>query len=434
MKNTANPTMTIASLQELHKRLAAHGLSLCGRGVDGQPLAPQVNKFFEDLNKNLGDPEKIRQRNELMARAEMDPAVRHQLCGMRKETLSNYIYASNNILSAFFDITNLADDEWLEVVNETIQETSVTYIGADGGIKNVKVVKDAAAMRVVLRYITSQKVTYRRTDIYTGSIVDAALKTLDMGYDLRNQIDALCWALLTDPTYGAFGTFRYFGDGGSPLASKSQYVYVPNTRIVTGNLPTTNSIVLSDNTDSTSFRFKVIQAAIKYFGQWGGCFSIGDLVPTGRILLPGADAADIMSEIVPSGNTNNPVANELLTKGWTKINYGRAGEWTLQTDNTLPPGACYFEANRKPGHACFKPSQDREVVKGADDYTLMQTNEEERWAQKPFGAYINQAERMNVLRVVYRTVTTPTDITQPALHAQPSGDTGEVLTPSVSLS
>ena len=96
--------------------------------------------------------------------------------------------------------------------------------------------------------------------------------------------------------------------------------------------------------------------------------------------------------------------------------------------------ACYFEANRKPGHACFKPSQDREVVKGADDYTLMQTNEEERWAQKPFGAYINQAERMNVLRVVYRTVTTPTDITQPALHAQPSGDTGEVLTPSVSLS
>jgi len=233
--------------------------------------------------------------------------------------------------------------------------------------------------------------------------------------DIKNQMDGNCYALLTTPaayapnglTAGAFGPFRYYKDGvNPPLAKKTQYTYLPNSRINIANLPTTNDLTLGDNGAATSFRYAVIRAIVKYFAQWNGAFPEGDLIPTGRILIPGADVADIADEIVPSGTTNNKVANELLERGWTRIDYlGR--NWTLEGDNTLPPGACLVESNRKPGRVYFKPSLDRDEVRGEEDYTLAMNNEEERWAQKVFGAYINSATRMNALRVTYRTPAAP---------------------------
>ena len=397
-------TMSITQLQDRIRRFGVRGVSLCGQTVDGKPLGATVKQYFDDLLVSITDPAAIEQGNKFRASAETDPAARRQLCGIRVETLNNYILATNNIASMFFELVNLADDERPVVQNTTDQEINVTFVGADGGIKSAKVVKEDDETLINLRYLTTDRVRYRRVDIYRGSITDAALKTLRMAYDIKNQIDGQCYSLLTDPTKGAFGTFRFYKDGvNPPLAKRSQYVFLPNSRINVANLPTTNDITLASNSATTSFSYECIRAAVKYFAQWNGAFPEGDLSPTGRILIPGGDVADIGSEIVPSGTTNNPVANELLVSGFSRINYmGR--DWNLESDNTLPPGSCLVEANRKPGRVYMKPSQDRDIVRGEEDYELALNNEEERWAQKVFGAYINSASRMNVLRINYRTL------------------------------
>jgi hypothetical protein len=392
------------SMEQLHARLklfGTRGLALCGRTADGQLLGRQVKKFFDELLTSTTDPERIRQREEFMARAEKDPVARQQLCGIRVETINNYIMATINIMGMFFEVVNLADDERPVVQYTTNQEIAVAYVGSDGGLRSAKVVKEDDEVLINLHYLTTDAVRYRRVDIYRGTIVDAALKTLWMAYDLKNQMDARCYSLLTDATKGAFGTFRYYKDGQTPLSKRSQYTYLPNSRIDVRNLPATNDVVLGDNSTSTSFRIACLRAAKKYVSKWQGCFPEGDLALTGRVLIPGADAADISDEIVPSGSTRNRVADELMERGWARINY-LGTDFDLHTDNTLPPNQCLFELNRKPGRVYLKPSQDREVARGEDVYELAKNNEEERWSQKVFGAYITSATRMNVLRVTYR--------------------------------
>jgi hypothetical protein len=395
-------TMSKAQLQDRMKMFGRRSLHLCGLTPDGKAIGPQVKEFFDKLLESTNDPEKIRQRNEFLARAEKDPVAKMQLCAIRVDTINNYVLATINIMAMFFEVINLADDERPVIQYTTDQEILVSYIGADGGLNSKKVVKDDDEVLVNMHYLTTERLRYRRVDIYRGTIVDAALKTLRMAYDLKNQMDAKCYSLLTDPVLGAFGAFRYYGDGGAALAHKSDYTFVPNSRINILNLPPTNDIALSDNTANTSMRYPVLKAAKKYANQWQGAFPEGDLMLTGRILIPGADAADIADEIVPSGNTNNRVADDLLEKGWVRINY-LGDEYELINDNTLAPGSCLVELNRKPGRTYFKPSLDREVVRGEDVYELQINNEEERWAQKPFGAYITTATRMNILRIKYRS-------------------------------
>jgi hypothetical protein len=326
--------------------------------------------------------------------------------------------ASINIISMFFDIVNLGDDERPVVQNTTDQEISVAFVGADGSPRMVKVVKDDDETLINLHYLTTERVRYRRVDIYRGTIVDAALKTLRMAYDLKNQMDGQAYSLLTDANLGAFGAFIYPGSAAGagagsgtvpPLKSSGvasttgvDYTFLPNSRINVNNLPKTNDLVLDDNGGTTKFRYKVLRVIKKYADQWSGAFPEGDLVPTGRLLIPAADASDIAEEIVPSGSTNNNVANDLLERGWSQVDY-LGMKWSLGTDNTLPPKSCLAQFNRRPGKVYLKPSQDREVVRGEDVYELSLNNEEERWAQKVFGCYINNAQRMNIVRVTYQS-------------------------------
>jgi len=401
------------SMEELHGRIkvfGARGRHLCGRMPDGQPLGLAVQKFFADLLVSTTDPAQIAARNEFFIRAEKDPVAKMQLCGIRVDTINNYILASINILPMFFEVINLAEDERPVVQNTTDQEIAIAKIGADGGVTMVKIAKDDDETLITLNYLTTKIVRYRRTDIYRGTIVDAALKTLRLAYDLKNQLDALAYALLTDPVNGAFGAFIYPGSAAGagsqstvvPPAHISDYTFLPNSRINLLNLPLTNDIVMSDNSATTSFRYKVLATIRKYADQWAGSFPEGDLIPSGRILIPGADASDIAAEIVPSGNTNNSVADQLLETGYAKINY-LGKNWELVTDNTLPPKYCLCEFNRKAGRAYFKPNMDRDVIRGADVYELDKNNEEERWSQKVYGFYISNPQRVNILRIKYRS-------------------------------
>lgn len=392
-------TLDLPSYQDQLKRFAARAkTSLCGYTmVNGQKVAigDATAQFFNDLLTSTNDPEKLKQRGEFMHRAENDPVAKAQLCGIRVEQFNNYILASQNILGMFFNVVNLADDERPVIQNTTDQEIRVGYIGANGEPKSKLVERDDEEALVNLHYLTSEQVTYRKKDIYRGTIVDAALQTLRLAYDVKNQMEGQAFTLLTAAVNagGAFGAFTFTG-------KKANYTYLANSRIKTANLPTTNDIVLASNSGSTKFRYEVLRAALRYGNQWTGCFPEGDLIPTGRILVPALEASDIAEEIVPSGSTSNAVADQLLQNGWTQIDYlGR--KFMLVSDNTLDAKTCYVEFNRKPGTAYFKPSQDRDVV--GNTYELDKKNLEERYMQKIFGAYINSATRVNVCRIKYTT-------------------------------
>ena len=388
----------LSSYTDQLKRFSARAQSLCGYTmVDGKrvPIGQATAAFFDDLLKNTNDPVKIAERNEFFAKAEKDPVARGQLCGIRVEQFSNYILASQNILGMFFEAVNLADDERPVVQNTTQQEIRVGYVGADGEPRMVAVNRDDDEALINLHYLTSELVRYKKVDIYRGTIVDAALQTLRMAFDVKNQMEKEAFTLLTAAVNagGAFGAFTFTG-------KRANYTYLANSRILTSNLPSTNDIVVPGNSGSTKFRYAVLKAIMKYGHQWSGAFPEGDLVPTGRILISALEASDIADEIVPSGSTSNAVADQLLTQGWTTIDY-LGKKFTLVADNTLAAKYCYAEYNRKPGRVYFKPSQDRDVV--VSNFELDKKNEEERYMQKVFGAYINSATRVNVARFQYTT-------------------------------
>ncbi len=390
-------TMSLGDLQKRFAIFGRRGAQLCGRMPDGSDLGQAVKKFFDDLLTSTTDPEKIRQRNEFLARAEKDPVARQQMLAIRVQTINNYVLATVNIQEMFFETQVLADDERPVIQNTTDQEIKISYVGQDGGLKSVKVTKDDDEVMQNLHLLTTDKVNYKRRDIYRGTIVDAALQTLRLAYDIKNQQDARCFTALQ----AAFGTFRYYKDGGSPLTKKSQYTYLPNSRINIANLPATNDIVLTNNSGVTKFRTDALVAAIQYEAGWQGAFPEGDLKLTNRVLLPAKDATDIAAEFPPSGSTRNKTADEIIEEGCSRVNY-LGHDFVIKGDNTLTPGTAYFEMNRKAGIAYSKPSQDREVTKGEDDYEMNERNEEERWVQKVFGTHVNSARRMNVLRVKYR--------------------------------
>jgi hypothetical protein len=364
----------------------------------GKPLGPEVVRFFTEALTVFDDPEKYKAGQALLAKANNreDMEARTRLNSIRIVQATNYILASQNIIPFFFDITVLAENERPAFINSTIQEVRVRYVSQDGSPPELKVIKPQAEVLIDLRLLSTPIITYMKMDIYKGNVVDSALQTLRLAYDMANQQEQLAKDLLLT------GLGSFLTTGPPHLRS-----YFPNSRIKTALLPTTNDITVPNSSSSgalSKFRFAVFKEAEKYSTQWGAFGEKGPLNPTGRILVPGGEASDLADEIVPSGSTSNPVADALLEDGWMVIDYlGR--KWIVVSDNTLAPGACYVELGRKPAHAFLKPSMDREEVK--DDYETRLRNEEERYMQKVFGAYINETERMNFCRIRYNTSYDP---------------------------
>ncbi len=390
------------SFPQMQKRLAMmaeRATHLCGTMADQTPLSESVPAFLKNLiteSAELNKPgsDKAKARAEFLARAQEDPKLCAQMCAIRVETYNNFILADQNILSFFYEIVNLKDDERPVAQNTTDQEIRVSYIGQDGEPEEVKVVRKDEEALIDLHYLMTKEIKYRKDDIYRGSVIDAALQTLRVSYDMSNQMEAKAFTLLTQSVAngGCFGDFTFTG-------TRPSRVYVPNSRINVSNLPATNDITVPGTGHGTKFDFRVFKAAKKYGDQWGKAFIEGPLYPTGRILIPSLDASDIADQIVPSGNTNNAVANELLEKGWTSIGY-LGINWILVADNTLTPGQCYPEYSRKPGRIYLKPGLDKEGL-STNEYENDLKNEERRWLRKAFGAYINNATRINTCRLTY---------------------------------
>jgi hypothetical protein len=388
-------TMSVNDLRVKLRAFAARSKCCSGRLMNGELLSEALPKFFNELLDSTTNPEKIRQRNEFLARAEADPVARQQLASVRVELFNNYLLATNHMLDFFFEVVNLKLDEKPVAQNTTMQPVKCYYVGDDGEPRMVRVDRDDQDQLINMFFLSTDLVRYKKVDLYRGTIVDAALATLRMSYDMANQIDALLFNLLDSK---AFGTFVFTG-------KKQNFPYLANPRIKTANLPNTNDVTVPGANTTSTFGFPTLTAIVNYCNRWSGAFLEGNLQPTGRILVPPPHIADITNGITPANTPNNKVADELMLEGWAAVHWlGR--DWTFIPDNTLDPSKfiCYPEFNLKPGRAYFKPELDEEKV-STNVYELDKKNEEERWMRKPFGPYINNSNFPKIARFKYCTAT-----------------------------
>lgn len=305
---------------------------------------------------------------------------------LRLEHINNFVYPQLTFGSSYFKIVSLGHADRPVVVNETKQEIRVGYISQDGEARCVKLTNPAEETMIPLKMLSTEKYGYRLEDIYNGDIAPQASKNYDVAFDLANQVDKLAFDLMTASLAngGVFGPFTLTGN-------KVTRVYVPHSRIVTSNLPTSNDITAPNTTSVSVFRLEAIRAVIKYCDQWGGL--VGR--PTGRLIVPAIDATALADEIVPTGSTSNPVADQMLN-GYTQFDY-LGVRWQIYPDITLQPDQFYAVLGKPIGTMYVKPSMER---------TFEEINQEKNWGERSMRKVIGFSTpsqlRLNALRVRYQ--------------------------------
>jgi hypothetical protein len=372
-------------LQDRLRKMQGRALSL--NGLTADPAVMNSLKPFFDRAMGPVTAERRKEMLRLVQDAWDSTEKKAELCGLRVTTVDNYVRATSAFASLFFRRVDLADDERPVFQHTYRNEIRVHYMSEDGQARSIKAVKAQKQIFIDLRVLTSDEVSYQIRDVYQGDITDMSLATVDIGYDMTNKVDAEAYNLMHTGSvlYGNFTT----------TGAKLDRTWVPNSRIHTPNLPTTNDIVLSGNTTSTKFRLQVVRAILKYCESWGNIFG-APLRPTGVILVPSSDSTDLAEEILPTGSTNNSVADGVLSD-YTQFDYMKT-RWTLVPDVTLAPGVCYPVLNRAIGEAYFKPSMDEEFVE-----TFRKKNLETRSQNKVVGFAIPEPWRPFATRVRYTT-------------------------------
>lgn len=320
-----------------------------------------------------------------LARAGDRTAIR-ELDEIRKETVDLYIRARSDVASLYYNSVILAQAEQPCFVFTFRNEVNVKYTSEDGSPRTQKGVKSQQPVFFNLTPLMSDKFEYQLWDINLGTDVAAAiLATVDIAWDLAAKVDSLANTLLKT-LYGSFKT----------TGAKLSRTYTLGSHIVPGNLPTTNDLVLSDNTGSTNFRMAAIRAILKYCNSWGNVFGT-PLMPTGIIRVPSIDATAIADEFnALTTSPANIVQTSVLTDYRSFVYYGK---WTVVPDVTLDPadGMAYPVLNRPIGNVYSKPAFAREFVKTYED-----ENKEIRWQMQPIGFATPEPWRTFTCRVKYR--------------------------------
>ena len=395
---------------ELQKRL----LGLAGRcrtlnGLGVSATMAGLDKVFEEAAKTGGIPKMSYEGKDVpitdvmdMARRKVPSAIQ-ALNALRMENVELYVRATSNF-GMMFETVTLEENEQPVIEHSYRNPVAVRYIGEDGGARTVKAVKARKQTFFPLRELHSNEVGYQIRDINQGNDIAAASQaTVDIAWDLANKEDMEMFNLLQGGTingqsYGAgvYGAFRTTG-------TKLDRTYIPNPRIQTANLPTTNLIINSGIYDlvegvqtaahSNVFRFGVIRAIMKYCDSWGNIWG-RPIRPTGAILIPSSETTSISDEIQPTGRFYNEVAQGVL-QSYTMFEY-MGVRWTLIGDPNLAPGACFPILNGKVGNRYAKPMFDEEFVE-----TDRKKNWETRSAMKVFSLATVETWRVNALKVVY---------------------------------
>lgn len=397
-------TMSQDELQERLNYFARRSQSLCGKiGVmEGgklivKELGATVSDFFKTMLKSTTDPEVIRQRNEFMARVQNgDPVAKAQFCAARLEQYNNFLMARLDWINQYAEIVTLAPDEWAAEQNSTQNEITCLYIGEDGTAKMQKIAKEDPEFRLQIRLLTTPVIRYKARDLYRGNVVDAALQTINLTFDMANKANSEFFTMLKNNAFVAAWSFSN--------AKKQKWPFITNSYIDQNNLPAGNDVTVTGASSSTFFDWATLDEIVDWAARWNGLSPDGDLRPTGRIRLPSSHMRKFGSGTSPSGAMPSKPAEQVLEQGWTGVRY-RNIDWTFIPDSTLPANAytCYPEFNMKPARYFKKPAFDQDVVRtGQQDHRLLEANEEERQVQTVYSASINTANYRKLARFTYK--------------------------------
>ncbi len=329
------------------------------------------------------------------------------LNALRIEQVQNYVSASSQWASGFFNQVTLGPADEPVYTNETMEEVRIGHLGEGGEPDSVRVVKSQSKTTVGLRILSSAKVRYLVNDLYKGNIGEMARKTIDIARDLAIKKDREHYNVLTQSTAngGAFGVFSY----EQGRTNKSTRIYVPHSTIDTSRLPTTNDINLTAaaNTTNNPMSFgsltafdmqKVILTVLHYANQWGDNLPGGGrLVPTGDIIMPSDEiVTNATTNFITANNTTSAIQSQIADNGYMSVMYlGR--KWNFIPDSAYcPDGFCFPRFNLLPGISYSKPSFDKEFVE-----TDLRTGWETRDQLTAYGAVVISQHRPRALRIRY---------------------------------
>lgn len=332
----------------------------------------------------------------------------HTLAGARIEMINNFVWAYPGIMSWFTTEVTLAADEQPFIVNETSQETAVTWIGEDGTPVRQRVIRPQARTPLPLYLLSSTAVRYKTFDVYRGDVRERTTSTINIARDVKIKLDLLLFGLmnLAQSAGGCFGAFSYENSS----SNTELRIWQPHSGIDTTQLPTTNDLDLTQTPGSamnptpvqlSGFGINIIPVILDYANRWSDIFDGGALVPTGEILVPAADIANIAYAFLPVANAlEQRIQEEINRLGYFSVNYlGR--NWTFVPSLFIQRGTCYPRFNKQPGITYSKPALDREWVE-----VNIPENWEERYMRKVVGAVFPAQHRIRTLRIKYATFQT----------------------------
>lgn len=329
----------------------------------------------------------------------------HALASARIEEINNFVWAFPGFMQYYATEVTLAPDEQPFLINETMQEISVTWIGEDGTPVRQRVIRPQARTPVPLYVLSTAAVRYKTFDVYRGDVRERTTKVIDIARDLKIKLDLLLFGLMNLPqsSGGCFGPFSYENTAADPELR----IWQPHSGIDVTQLPTTNDLDLTATPGSatnptpvqlSAFGINIIPVILDYANRWGDIFDGGALVPTGEILVPAADISNIAYAFLPVANgLEQRIQEEINRLGYFGVNY-LGKNWYFIPSLFIQRGTCYPRFNKKPGVIYSKPALDREWVE-----VNIPENWEERYMRKVVGALFPAQHRIRTLRIKYAT-------------------------------
>ena len=194
---------------------------------------------------------------------------RLELAALRTFTIELYVRGTSQFLQ-YFRTVPLAPNEQPNYLTSYMQETSVRYIAEDGYTTARMIAKAQKVAQFAMRALHTDDVLYPIRDLTLGTDVQESAKaTVDLGFDMANQVDLLAYGLVT----GSLGSFTAGVAGGAAALAAT---YIPNSRIQQALLPQTNILptitgVVSPAANTPGW-FQIPAAIIAYCDAWGNIF------------------------------------------------------------------------------------------------------------------------------------------------------------------
>ena len=308
-----------------------------------------------------------------------------ELAALRQVTLDLYVRSTSNF-SMFYSTEVLAPDAQAVYVSTYRNEVKVRYIGQDGGMRTTTAAKAMKQAYIDLKELSTDEIGYPVRDINLGTnIGEMSQATVDLGFDMGNKVDLLAYQLYLQQI-GPFTTT------GTPLSR----TYIPNSRIIQSNLPTTNLLtvpnVLTPIAGGQGW-FQIPSAIKQYCDSWGNIFG-QPLAPTGVILIPSSETTVLANAVVATAPKPSEVAEGVMS-AYLRFEY-LGVNWTLVPDVTLAKGTCFPVLNMPVGHMWRKPGMDQEFVA-----TDLKKNWETRSATQVLNFSCPEPWRVRALQVNY---------------------------------